>query len=633
MVLGSAEIKLILSAVDRASKELDKVNKSLGKIDDTAEQAQTNVNKSGSGMTDSFRTLATAIGVVSGVAIAFGVAIKKALDLGKEGAQIELTAGRFDRLSISIGTTSQALLADLRTATRGTVSDLDLMSAATDFLALGLAKDHGEVVRLTRVAGALGMDMNQLVLTLTNMTTMRFDALGVSVDGFDAKVKKLEQSGLDAATAFRQAFLEQAEQQIRRVGDVADTNAGKIMQFEAAAENLSNTFKKRLAPSVTAVYQELFRLLATAEEELTAMGISEKAIRDTAESYDDYRMALDKALEGTSYMIDESGNLIRIVKTQYGEVRYLEQAEYALTDAQWGNIEVSELLNDQRQKNAEATRQLADITRDAAGAELDLKQAMSDLKQVIAGELGKELDSFNDKVRDLVDKSIELRKKIEELEQKKYLTAEQKNELKELKVKFGEVQEQITANADAHDEATRRILFNILIQRAEIDGLSQAEYEALTLIAEGWGLIDQSTADAMQRADEFFAGMDSDTELTKDDLKEIDRIIRNWPTEHNLTFNTTYRSSGSPPPYAPIPHPGETIPQRRRQHGGEVSAGAPYLVGERGPELFMPQMNGEIVPNWQTKQITNHWNMTINEAGRTVDPARSFMLMQALAGA
>ena len=44
-------------------------------------------------------------------------------------------------------------------------------------------------------------------------------------------------------------------------------------------------------------------------------------------------------------------------------------------------------------------------------------------------------------------------------------------------------------------------------------------------------------------------------------------------------------------------------------------------------------MNGEIVPNWQTKQITNHWNMTINEAGRTVDPARSFMLMQALAGA
>jgi len=258
---------------------------------------------------------------------------------------------------------------------------------------------------------------------------------------------------------------------------------------------------------------------------------------------------------------------------------------------------------------------------------------MSDLKQMIAGELGKELSGFIDKNEALRKKQFEVRMEIEELEKKKYLTKEQKEQLNGLRVDLEGIKDQFSANADAHDEATKRILFNILTQRAEIDGLSQAEYEALTLIAEGWGLIDQSTAGAMQRADEFFAGMDSDTELTKDDLKEIDRIIRNWPTEHNLTFNTTYRSSGSPPPYAPIPHPGETIPQRRRQHGGEVSAGTPYLVGESGPELFMPQMNGEIVPNWQTKQITNHWNMTINEAGRTVDPARSFMLMQALAGA
>lgn len=35
----------------------------------------------------------------------------------------------------------------------------------------------------------------------------------------------------------------------------------------------------------------------------------------------------------------------------------------------------------------------------------------------------------------------------------------------------------------------------------------------------------------------------------------------------------------------------------KRQHGGPVSANRPYIVGEAGPELFVPQGGGNIVPN------------------------------------
>jgi hypothetical protein len=35
----------------------------------------------------------------------------------------------------------------------------------------------------------------------------------------------------------------------------------------------------------------------------------------------------------------------------------------------------------------------------------------------------------------------------------------------------------------------------------------------------------------------------------------------------------------------------------KRALGGPVSAGSPYLVGERGPELFMPSRGGNIIPN------------------------------------
>ena len=34
-----------------------------------------------------------------------------------------------------------------------------------------------------------------------------------------------------------------------------------------------------------------------------------------------------------------------------------------------------------------------------------------------------------------------------------------------------------------------------------------------------------------------------------------------------------------------------------RQHGGPVGAGRPYLVGEAGPELFVPSRSGRIEPN------------------------------------
>jgi hypothetical protein len=39
------------------------------------------------------------------------------------------------------------------------------------------------------------------------------------------------------------------------------------------------------------------------------------------------------------------------------------------------------------------------------------------------------------------------------------------------------------------------------------------------------------------------------------------------------------------------------FPVGKRAAGGPVSGGVPYLVGERGPEMFMPRTSGIIIPN------------------------------------
>lgn len=48
-----------------------------------------------------------------------------------------------------------------------------------------------------------------------------------------------------------------------------------------------------------------------------------------------------------------------------------------------------------------------------------------------------------------------------------------------------------------------------------------------------------------------------------------------------------------------------------RQSGGFVRAGRPYIVGERGPELFMPRSHGTILPNVGTQNVSI--NVTVND--------------------
>lgn len=52
-----------------------------------------------------------------------------------------------------------------------------------------------------------------------------------------------------------------------------------------------------------------------------------------------------------------------------------------------------------------------------------------------------------------------------------------------------------------------------------------------------------------------------------------------------------------------------------RADGGPVSSGSPYIVGERGPELFVPSYSGTIVPNEAMGGGGQTINMTFNGVG------------------
>lgn len=55
---------------------------------------------------------------------------------------------------------------------------------------------------------------------------------------------------------------------------------------------------------------------------------------------------------------------------------------------------------------------------------------------------------------------------------------------------------------------------------------------------------------------------------------------------------------------------------QRRQHGGPVRAGTPYIVGERGPEIFWPGLSGAVIPNSNTAAgLAGGAGITVNVYG------------------
>lgn len=52
-----------------------------------------------------------------------------------------------------------------------------------------------------------------------------------------------------------------------------------------------------------------------------------------------------------------------------------------------------------------------------------------------------------------------------------------------------------------------------------------------------------------------------------------------------------------------------------RASGGPVTGGMPYIVGERGPELFVPRSSGTVVPNHELGVASGETSITVNNYG------------------
>ena len=129
--MARPEVEIILKLTNKASKEFAKVG------------------KSAKGMKLDFKSLAVAGAAYAGVLGAVGIAGKQAFEFGKQGAQITQTADSFDLLMDKVGAVP-GVLDDLRFASRGTITDFELMSSTATLLAGASGELATELANSTR---------------------------------------------------------------------------------------------------------------------------------------------------------------------------------------------------------------------------------------------------------------------------------------------------------------------------------------------------------------------------------------------------------------------------------------------------------------------------------------------------
>lgn len=148
-----------------------------------------------------------------------------------------------------------------------------------------------------------------------------------------------------------------------------------------------------------------------------------------------------------------------------------------------------------------------------------------------------------------------------------------------------------------------------------VDGISQKAQERVLEDAYTKSLLDEAVA--QDRARDALARANGETQKAIDLKNQMFSFApNNVPTGDSL--DQAARRPGSFLGLSPgqmigsMPTSVSNLPwlPPARASGGPVEGGRPYMVGERGPELYVPERSGSIVPNGAGTVVHNHYHIT-----------------------
>jgi hypothetical protein len=183
-----------------------------------------------------------------------------AIESGKLGAQFQGQQIGLKNLAAAAGQSGSKIQAAIQTASKGTVSGLDAITAANQGLLFGVAQTPEQFAELTKISTTLGRTLGldatrsieEFTLALGRGSKEILDNFGVSAKAVTAEVERLAQADFGVANAqlteaqkqatFLKAALKIAGEAAAVIGDEAGAAQASFDRLTASTENLKITF-------------------------------------------------------------------------------------------------------------------------------------------------------------------------------------------------------------------------------------------------------------------------------------------------------------------------------------------------------------------------------------------------------
>ena len=277
--MADAKTLVSLSLRDEASRQLKA-------FEGRFRQTMTGIGDASGGDAGNFATLTADVTSLEGAMsmlgatapqVAIGMAAlglgKQAVEAARAAAGVEALQTAFLRLARESGTSGATMLASLRDASSGMISDADLMLAANSAMALGVADNVQEVTSLLQIAIAKGAELGQaptkafgdLINGLGRMSPEILNNIGVVVDA-DKAYKDYAESINTSADALDEqqrmqalvnAVLEANPDAARQAAEAGDSAAGAFARWDVATREFSQTAGNVFLPAVAGMTEAL----------------------------------------------------------------------------------------------------------------------------------------------------------------------------------------------------------------------------------------------------------------------------------------------------------------------------------------------------------------------------------------
>lgn len=300
-------------------KEAETAQRQLGAVSTQVDKTQASMDKAG-GRAEKFGGLLGGLASVvgkAGIAVAtFATVWDQAMSLGKQGAAVSQTAESFEGLEKRIAGTTD-LLPKLRTASRGTVDDLKLMSSTTALvsgtsgkLAKSLMGATPQLLEMAKAASKLNPTLGDttymyesLALGIKRGSPMILDNLGITVSIEQANRAYAASIGIaveqltkeQQQQALLNAVLDKGRILIEQAGGSTESAADAFARMDANIKNLTDSMKARLAPSLANAATALNLILTGGQQVEDVYRAQEQQVLKSAQGYQAYARAVLEA--------------------------------------------------------------------------------------------------------------------------------------------------------------------------------------------------------------------------------------------------------------------------------------------------------------------------------------------------